>query len=183
MKELLYQLHSRGHFFCAHFDFLGGSDNSNDDIFVELPCLLPFSISPKSSLNLGVGGTSSILVKPLFDLLFWTSLGNVDRRGVRAVATFLADLRIVLRTSHDRFLATYHSIDEPTVYCQRFYHIRLHLNILPKRATTDTQTTIAMIPVVDIVIEPDSLPAAPASESPTPAVEPTSPATGPSPGC
>ena len=40
-----------------------------------------------------------------------------------------------------------------------------------------------MIPVVDMVMEPDSLPAAPASESPAPADEPTSPAKAPSPGC
>lgn len=34
-----------------------------------------------------------------------TESGNWDLRGVRAAATFLADLRIVSRTFHSRFLA------------------------------------------------------------------------------
>jgi hypothetical protein len=94
--------------FFAHLDCFGGSDNSNDDIFGA-----PFSISPLRLL--GVGGTSSILVNPLLDLLaFCTFLGNVDLLGVNAVATLLADLRIVFLISHDRFLARYHKIDDAT---------------------------------------------------------------------
>ena len=101
----------RGHrpSFFAHFDFFGGSDISKDDIFE-----LPFSIS--LLLILGVGGTSSIFVKPLLDRrTFCTSFGKVDLLGVNAVATFLADLRIVFLTSHDRFLARYQRIDDTTV--------------------------------------------------------------------
>ncbi len=94
--------------FLAHFDWLGGSDTSNDDIFE-----LAFSMS--LLLVRGVGGTSSIFVNPRFDpLVLRTSLGKVDRRGVNAVATFLADLRIVFRTSQDRFLARYQRIEDAT---------------------------------------------------------------------
>jgi hypothetical protein len=60
------------------------------------------------------------LVKPLIDLLLpCTSFGNVDLRGVKAVTTFLADLRMVSRISQDRFLARYHSTEDTTVYGQR----------------------------------------------------------------
>lgn len=108
-KSLLSRRHR--HSFFAHRDCFGGSDISNDDIFE-----LPFSIS--LLLVLGVGGTSSIFVKPLLDLLelrtFCTSFGNVDLLGVNAVATLLADLRIVFLTSHDRFLARYQRIDDAT---------------------------------------------------------------------
>jgi hypothetical protein len=84
--------------FFAHFDPFGGCCSSNDDNF---EC--PFS---KSIDILGVGGSSSILVMPDLAGLFWcTSLGNVERRGVNAATTFFADLRIVLRISHERFLA------------------------------------------------------------------------------
>jgi len=51
---------------------------------------------------------------------------------------------------------------------------------------TQTSTTIrAIIPPFDKVIEPESVPEAPASESPAalPADDPTSPADGPLPGC
>jgi hypothetical protein len=90
--------HSHLSTFCAHFDPLGGCCNSNDDIFE-----LPFS---KSMDRLGTGVSSSILVMPdLAGLFSCTSLGNVDRRGVNAVTTLLADFRIVFRTSQDRFLA------------------------------------------------------------------------------
>jgi len=95
--------------FFAHLDCFGGSDISNDDIFE-----LPFSTSLLLVLEV-VGGTSSIFVKPLLDLLaFCTSLGNVDLLGVNAVATLLADLRIVFLTSHDRFFAMYQRIDDAT---------------------------------------------------------------------
>jgi hypothetical protein len=52
-------------------------------------------------------------------------------------------------------------------------------DILPKMTTTTTTTTMAMMPFLDSVMEPESVPAAPASESPVPAVDPTSPADGP----
>lgn len=52
-------------------------------------------------------------------------------------------------------------------------------DVLPKMTTTTTITTMAMIPFLDSVMEPESVPAAPASESPAPAVDPTSPADGP----
>ena len=108
-KSLLSRRH-RPSFF-AHRACFGGSDISNDDIFG-----LPFSIS--LLLVLGVGGTSSIFVKPLLDLLelrtFCTSFGNVDLLGVNAVATLLADLRIVFLTSHDLFLARYQRTDDVT---------------------------------------------------------------------
>jgi hypothetical protein len=84
--------------FFAHFFALGGSSNSNDENFE-----FPFS---KSLVRLGVGGTSSFLAIPdLAGLLCCTSLGNVDRRGVKAVATLFADLRRDFRNSHDRFFA------------------------------------------------------------------------------
>jgi hypothetical protein len=84
--------------FLAHFEPFGGCCNSNDDNFE-----FPFS-SSKDCFEAGC--SSSILAIPDRDGLFWrTSLGNVDRRGVNAVTTFFADLRIVLRTSHDLFLA------------------------------------------------------------------------------
>lgn len=67
----------------------------------------PFSRS--SGLSLGVGGISSTLVRPLLDRLgarpSLTELGNSERRGVRAVTTLRADLRIVSRTFHSLFLA------------------------------------------------------------------------------
>jgi len=68
---------------------------------------LAFSIS--WFVNLGVGGTSSILDIPLEFLLdfgfFITFFGNSVRRGVKAVATRLADFRILARTSQDLFFA------------------------------------------------------------------------------
>jgi hypothetical protein len=92
----------------AHRDCFGGSDISKDDIFE-----LPFSISLLRVL--GVGGTSSIFVKPLLvRLTFCTSFGNVDLLGVNAVTTLLADLRIVFLTSHDRFFARYQRTDDTT---------------------------------------------------------------------
>ena len=38
----------------------------------------------------------------------------MDLRGVKAVATFLADRLIVLRTSQERFLARYQRIEDAT---------------------------------------------------------------------
>ena len=98
--------------FIAHRELFGGSAISKEDIFE-----FPFSTSPKR-LSLGVGGPSSILVKPLVEARLGcsASFGNVERRGVRAVATLLADLRIVFRTSHDRFFARYHSTDDATAF-------------------------------------------------------------------
>lgn len=162
--------------FCVHFDFLGGSDISKDDIFE-----FPFSTSKPRTF--GVGGTSSILEAPLVDLLCWTSFGNVDLRGVKAVATLLADLRSVFRTSHDRFLAKYHSTDEATIHTLAYFWHGELIDLLPKTTTNTAQTIMAIIPPFEILIEPESGPAAPASESPDPAVEPASPAAGPSPGC
>jgi len=107
---------------------------------------------------------------PLVDLLgLWTSLGNVDRRGVNAVTTFRADLRMLARISHDRFFARYHSTAE----------------IIPTIQTDTAQTIIAIIAPLESVMDPESVPDAPASESPTlePADDPTSPADGPFPGC
>jgi len=103
---------------------------------------------------------------PLVDLLgLWTSLGNVDRRGVNAVTTFRADLRMLARISHDRFFARYHSTAE----------------IIPTIQTDTAQTIIAIIAPLESVMDPESVPDAPASESPTlePADDPTSPADGP----
>lgn len=109
-RFIIKDLSSNGHLpnFRAHCDFLGGSDISKDDIF-----WLPFSTSKDRTL--GVGGTSSILLAPLVDLICCTSFGNADLLGVKAVATLFADLLIVLRTSHDRFLARYQSTDEATI--------------------------------------------------------------------
>jgi len=90
----------------AHFDFFGGSDSSN-----ELILGIPFSTSA-----LGVFRTSFIFVKPRVEalLLSCTFLGKADLRGVKAVATRFADLRIFARTSHDRFFARYQRTDETT---------------------------------------------------------------------
>jgi len=85
------------------------------------------------------------------------------------VATLLADLRIVFRTSHERFFARYHNTEDAT----------------PRRTTTTTHIIIAIIPPFDIVMDPESDPVAPASLSPLllPGAEPASPAAGPFPGC
>src|SRR4051812_39020131 len=109
-RFFIMDLSSRLHLpnFCAHFDFFGGSDISKEDNFE-----LPFSIS--NPRTFGVSGISSSLLAPLVDLLgCCTSFGNVDLLGVKAVATLLADFRMVLRTSHDRFFAKYQSTDEAT---------------------------------------------------------------------
>ena len=101
--------HGRVAFF-PHLVFaFGGSDISKDDNFE-----FPFSTSRLPIL--GVFGTSSIFDSPRLDLLlgFWTSLGNAERLGVRAMAIFLADFLILARTSHDLFFAKYHSTDETT---------------------------------------------------------------------
>lgn len=117
---------------------------------------------------LGVSGTSSILVEPFVDLrTSCTSLGNVDLRGVKALATFLADLRMFSRILQDRFFAKYQSTDVVT----------------PKTAAKTTTMIIAIIPPLDSVIPPEEGPAAPALLSPAPAEEPASPAAGPFPGC
>lgn len=82
--------------FLSHLVFFGGSANSNDICLV-----FPFSTSALLSL-LGVGGTSSIFVKPR---LLWTSLGNLALLGVKAVATLLAERRILSRIFQSLFLA------------------------------------------------------------------------------
>ena len=181
-RLIIKALPCRGHRpnFFAHFDFFGGSDISKDDIFE-----LPFSIS--LFLVLGVGSTSSIFVKPLLErLTFCTSFGKVDLLGVNAVATLLADLRIVFLTSHDRFLARYQRIDDATIIMLAIVPAALLVqgNVLPKITTQTTTTMIAMIPPLDMVIDPESGPAAPSSLSPVlePADEPASPAEGPLPG-
>lgn len=61
----------------------------------------PFSRS--SGLRRGVGGTSSSLTRPDRDSL--ADFGNSERRGVKAVTTLLADLRMVSRTFHSLFFA------------------------------------------------------------------------------
>ena len=171
----------RGHRpnFFAHFDFLGGSVISKDDIFE-----LPFSISLLRVR--GVGGISSIFVKPLLDLLaLCTSFGNVDLLGVNAVATLLADLRIVFRTSHDRFLARYQRIEDATTQMSVIYPQLYYEGYILPSITTQTMTTmIAIIPPFDMVMDPESVPEAPASLSPAlePADDPASPAEGPLPG-
>jgi hypothetical protein len=93
--------------FFAHLDCFGGSDISNE-------LILGFAFSTSTLSPLGVFGDSSIFVKPLVDFLC-TSFGNVDLLGVNAVATFRAELRIFLRTSHDRFFARYQRTEEATV--------------------------------------------------------------------
>jgi hypothetical protein len=110
-RDSFKQLPGTGHRpnFFAHFDCFGGSLISKE-LILEL---IPFSTS-MLTLCLGVLGTSSILVKPLPDLLC-TSLGKLDLLGVKAVATLLADLRMVARTSHDRFFARYQRTEETTV--------------------------------------------------------------------
>jgi len=76
-----------------------GSDTSNVDIFA-------FAFSMSDTFIFGVGGTSSILVRPFEDLLdVLASFGNSDLRGVRAVTTFFADLRMLALISQDLFLA------------------------------------------------------------------------------
>lgn len=69
---------------------------------------IPFSTS--SGRNRGVGGTSSAMrvcfrrpEEEVSGSLRWE--GNSERRGVRAVLTFLADLRRVSFMVHSRFLA------------------------------------------------------------------------------
>jgi hypothetical protein len=101
-EEVIKESHQNAYrsVFLAHFDEgFGGSFNSKVFVFI-----LPFSRS--NPLIFGVGGTSSIL-DMFFELLLpsFTLLGNSDRRGVRAVATLLADLLIVARTSQDLFFA------------------------------------------------------------------------------
>lgn len=74
--------------------------------FISIASALLFAFSRSSVVILGVGGTSSIFDMPLEFLLgFRTFFGNSDRRGVKAVATRLADFRILARTSQDLFLA------------------------------------------------------------------------------
>lgn len=97
--------------FCAHLPFFGGSLISNVDVNFSLP----FAFSTSKLRTLGVSGISSNFVaRPL---LFCTSFGNVDLLGVRAVATLRADLRRVLRTSQERFLARYQSTEDATILC------------------------------------------------------------------
>lgn len=97
----------------------------------------PFSRS--SGRNRGVGGTSSArrvcFRRP--DDEFSGSLrceGNSERRGVRAVLTFLADLLSVSFIVHSRFLAM--KKRAPVV--------------APRMATATTTTTMAMSPPVEM---------------------------------
>ena len=78
-----------------------------------LPKPKPFSRS--SGLSFGVGGTSSSLPRR-FDRgpPSLSSLGNSARRGVSAVTTFLADLRMFSRTFHSRFFAMKNRAAEAT---------------------------------------------------------------------
>lgn len=78
-------------------DFLGGSDISN---------CISLGLAFSTSESFGVFGISLILVKPLVDLLLCTSLGKVDLDlGVKAVATRLADFRILSRICQSLFFA------------------------------------------------------------------------------
>lgn len=95
--------------FFAQLGFFCGSNSSKD--FTLRP--FPFSISALAPR--GVVGASSILWSPLEFLSF---LGNVVLRGVKAVATRRAELRIFFRTSHDLFFACQNKIDEATENCQ-----------------------------------------------------------------
>lgn len=68
----------------------------------------------------GVGGTSSILTRPLcWDLVDrkdpLTDLGNSLRRGVKAVTTLFADFRMVSLTFHSFFFARKKRTALPTV--------------------------------------------------------------------
>ena len=138
-------------------------------------------------VTLGVGGTSSIFVKPLLDrLTFCTSFGKVDLLGVKAVATLLADLRIVFLTSHDRFLARYQRTEDATTRMSGNIPAGLLIRkyVLPKITTQTTTMMMAITPPLEMVMVPELGPAAPSSLSPVlePADEPASPAEGPLPG-
>lgn len=156
----------------VHLECFGASDISIEDNLVP-----PFSSSnPANRWSLGVGGTSSILVKPRLDLrdpCDMTSLGNVVLRGVRAVTTLLADRRIVFLTSHERFLARYHRTEDPTKNCQRTTCGRsLNLDLLPTITTMVTQMMMAIIPPFDNSNDPSDDPDAPPSVPPSPDASP-----------
>jgi hypothetical protein len=73
---------------------------------VKLRLELEFPFSKSEGLMRGVGGTSSSLfIRPPRPTESLTDLGNSDRRGVKAVTTFLADLRSVSLIVHSLFLA------------------------------------------------------------------------------
>lgn len=78
----------------------------------------PFSKS--SGRSLGVGGTSSSLVRPrrLERVEPLTERGNSDRLGVRAVATLFVDLLMVSLMVHSRFLAMKKRVAVVTRGCQ-----------------------------------------------------------------
>lgn len=84
----------------AHFaEPFGACFNSNEVSF-------EFAFSKSKLVIRGVGGTSSIRVRPREVLPpSLTFFGNSDRRGVKAVATRLADFRMLALTSQDRFFA------------------------------------------------------------------------------
>jgi len=138
-----------------------GSMNSKADI-------LTFAFSTSLLLVLGVFGSSSILVRPFVNLRdLRTSFGNVLRRGVSAVATFLADFRIVARISQERFFAKYQSVAV----------------VIPTIITPTTTTDMAIIAPVDKVMDSLSDPDAPASVSPPASFGFPSPGASPLPGC
>lgn len=144
--------------------------------------LRPFSRSrfKCSGLIRGVGGTSSksFLLRP-FRLLLplppsLTDLGNSLRRGVRAVTTFLADLRIVSRTVHSRFLATKKRTPLRTVVVGVSFCFVLVWGgyALPMRATRTTTTMMAIrppreIPTLELLV-PEAPAALPSWEGPEP---------------
>ena len=86
----------------------------------QFPSPFPSPFSRSSGLNFGVGGTSSTLARR-FDRgpPSLSSLGNSVRRGVRAVTTFLADLRMFSRTFHSLFLAMKNRTAEATIVEKR----------------------------------------------------------------
>jgi len=129
---------------------------------------LTFPFSTSLLLVLGVFGTSSILVRPREDLIdLRASFGNVLRRGVSAVATFLADRRIDARSSHERFLAKYQRVAVT----------------IPINTTEPTTTEIMIMAPVDKVIDSVSVPDAPAALSPPESLELPTPGASPVPGC
>jgi hypothetical protein len=162
--------------FFAHFDFFGGSAITKD-------VTLGFPFSTSEFASFGEPGISSNLVLTLLlDRLFeCISFGNVDLRGVKAVTTLRAELRILARISHDRFFARYHNTADTTGVLSARLPQRIEGHSPPKIQTDTAQTIIAIIAPLDNSMDPEELPAAPASESPAldPADDPTSPGAGP----
>lgn len=135
---------------------------------VLLSLRLPMPFSKSDGLMRGVGGTSSSLfIRPPRLTESFTDFGNSDRLGVRAVTTFLADLRSVSLIVHSLFLAT----KNKTVLA------------MPTSATTTTTIITATNPPRDSSMLPELEPEAPAAlpSAADPGAAPTVPAPGSSP--